>query len=437
MNIRVRFVALSCLLLLGSADLQAQDLSFSPYSRYAIGDIFHPTTTRNAAMGGIGVASDNYFSINRLNPASYADIVFTTMDVSAFGQYDRISTRTQTATPFHAGLHDAAFAFPSNKGPVITFGFAPYSSVGYSLISRRDIQLDTTYVEENRYLGEGGLNQAFLGAAFRMWKNRLRLGINVQYIFGNTQYRWDNGIFRIVGDTTVLSPDHQAVSVLRDVYVRGANGQTGFIYQDTIKASKRILWRIGGMVEYSIGVSGDRYTTFNNGLVGDTLGSQESGTIALPLKYGGGFMINRPGYWSFGADITYQDWATFTYFSDSLTLGPELRVAVGGEWTPEPDAFKYFKRINYRFGAYYKQSYIQFGDQPVVDYGITMGIGLPAGAQGNSRLNPGRATSRISLSLELGRRGNLKQELPLEELYARIRLGFAINDRWFVRRVVD
>lgn len=437
MNIRAR-VALAGLLLFSlMAGLRAQDLSFSPYSRYAIGDIFQPTTTRNAGMGGIGIATDNYFSVNRLNPASYADIVFTTMDVSAFGQYDQISSRTTTATPFHAGLHDAAFAFPSNKGPVITFGFAPYSSVGYSLLSRREIRLDTTYVEETRYSGQGGLNQAFVGAAFRMWKQRLRFGTNFQYIFGNTQYRWDAGIFNIVGDTTVISSSHQAVSVVRDVFLGGVNGQSGFIYQDTLSASKRILWRVGGVIEYSIGVSGDRFTTFNNGLVGDTIGSLELGNIALPLKYGGGFTLNRPGYWSVGADVTYQDWQSFRYFSDSLELGPELRIAIGGERTPDPNGAKYFSRVNYRFGAYYKQSYIRFGAQPVVDYGVSLGIGLPAGAQGNSRLNPGRATSRINLALELGRRGNLNQELPLEELYARVRLGVTLNDRWFVRRVVD
>ncbi|MEO1452047.1 MAG: hypothetical protein AAFV07_21120, partial [Bacteroidota bacterium] len=106
----------------------AQNLTLSPYSRYAIGDIFSSSSVRNASMGGIGVATDNFFSINRVNPASYADIAFTTMDVSAFFQFNQLRTDESTATPFNGGLHDAAFAFSNNKAPVIAFGFAPYSS---------------------------------------------------------------------------------------------------------------------------------------------------------------------------------------------------------------------------------------------------------------------------------------------------------------------
>ncbi|MCB0841545.1 MAG: hypothetical protein KDD99_32970, partial [Bacteroidetes bacterium] len=58
--------------------LPAQELTSSPFSSHALGDLFSGTTTRNAAMGGISIATDNYFSVNRANPASYADIFYTT-----------------------------------------------------------------------------------------------------------------------------------------------------------------------------------------------------------------------------------------------------------------------------------------------------------------------------------------------------------------------
>ena len=96
------------------SQLFAQELTLSPYSRYAIGDIISSASTRNAAMGGIGVATDNYFSINRLNPASYADMYFTTMDVSVFGQFSGLSSNTSTANQFTAGFQNLAFGFPSN-----------------------------------------------------------------------------------------------------------------------------------------------------------------------------------------------------------------------------------------------------------------------------------------------------------------------------------
>ncbi|GAB4420560.1 MAG: membrane protein [Bacteroidia bacterium] len=435
----IRRYALAILSFALLAAAQAQDLSFSPYSRYAIGDIFDATTTRNAAMGGIGVASDNYFSINRTNPASYGDLFYTTMDVSAFGQLDRIRSADSKASPFHAGIHDAAFAFPANKGPAIVFGFSPYSSVGYQIVSTRQIELepDSMYLEEGRYGGSGGLSQAFLGVGGRVWNKRLRLGAELQYLFGNTQYTWNVNVYRQLSDTVVLRTGFQPVSVVRDVFLGGFNGQVGFIYEDTVNKAKNILWRFGGTADLSLGLNGDRFTTFSNSLVIDTLGTREVGSIVLPSKYGVGLMVNRPGYWSLGADFTYQDWSQFSYFGDSLALGREMRVGVGGEWTPNPESGKFFRRVNYRAGAYWRQTYIQFDDTPVPDFGVSLGIGIPAGAKGNSRFNPGRITSRINLSAELGRRGAVNDALPLEELYARFRLGFTINDRWFIRRVVD
>ncbi|MEL7191312.1 MAG: hypothetical protein AAFO96_02660, partial [Bacteroidota bacterium] len=62
---------------------------------------------------------------------------------------------------------------------------------------------------------------------------------------------------------------------------------------------------------------------------------------------------------------------------------------------------------------------------------------LPTGRSGNNRFNRGRSSSRLNLSFELGRRGSLAAGFPVEENYARIRLGINLNERWFVRRVVD
>lgn len=414
--------------------LPAQNFTLSPYSRYAIGDIFQTTTTRNAAMGGIGMATDNYFSINRSNPASYADILYTTMDVSAFGQFNRMESQSAVISPFNAGFHDAAFAFPSNKGPVFTFGFAPYSSVGYEIFTQKEIDLDTTFIERNTYEGKGGLNQAFLGLAFRMWKRKLRVGANMQFAWGNTTYNWRNELYQ---SDSVASTFHSPISIQENVFVSGVIGTGGFMYIDTLNAEKRTLIRIGGTVESTIGMRGDRSTFFNNQTIADSLTSLERSSISLPLKFGAGIMIHQLGKWSVGADFTYQDWSTFTYFSDNPNLGAEIRAGAGAEITPDFESQNYLKRISYRFGGYWKQTYIQFAGVPVNDFGVTLGFGVPAGAKGNSRFNPGRTTSKISVSAELGRRGAFNTGLPLEQFYARLRLGVSINDRWFVRRVVD
>ncbi|MEZ4777478.1 MAG: hypothetical protein R3D00_30155 [Bacteroidia bacterium] len=415
--------------------LHAQELTLSPYSRYGIGDILSSTTTRNAGMGGIGIASDNYFSINRVNPASYGDLVFTTFDISAFGQLSRLKSTQTKESQFSAGFHDIGFGFPSNKSLVLVMGFAPFSAVGYKIVDLKNVQLgDSSYIQETQYSANGGINQAYIGAAARLMKRKLRIGVNARYLFGNTTYNWL--VLLRNSDSTVVD-NFQLISANRDVYLKGFSTQVGLIYQDTINKKDNILFRFGATTDYSLNLKGDRVTEFDNGQVLDTTSRGfQTGNISLPSSIGVGFMVNKPGYWSVGLDVMYRNWKNFQYFDDVTTLGNELRVGAGTEFSPNPQSAKYFNRVSYRFGAYWQQTYLQLENKPIQDYGITMGIGLPSGLKGNSRLNQGRATSRINLSLELGRRGSINSQ-PLEELYARIRLGFSLNDRWFIRRVVD
>ena len=433
---RSRFAVVWMCQLLLVCSLPAQELTLNPYSRYGIGDIFSSTTTRNAAMGGIGVASDNYFSINRVNPASFGDLIFTTFDVSGFGHFSRLKSPESTENQFTAGFQDIAFGFPSNKNLVLVMGFSPFSAVGYQITDLQPIQLgDSSFIQETQYKGFGGLNQAYLGMALRLMNNRLKIGVNARYLFGNTQYDWL--IFVRNQDSSIVE-SIQFITAREDVYIKGFSGQAGIIYQDTINKDNNVLFRVGATADYSLNLKGDRFTEFDNGQIVDTTSRGfEVGDVIIPPEIGLGVMVNRPGYWSVGADVVLRNWEKFQYFSDNSQIGQEMRISAGAEITPNPTSLKYLQRINYRFGAYWKQTYIRFGDGAIQDYGITMGVGIPAGVKGNSRLNQGRATSRVSLSAELGRRGSLGANQPLETLYARIRLGFSLNDRWFIRRVVD
>ncbi|WNJ16159.1 hypothetical protein [Pontibacter sp. G13] len=432
-----RVILLACsLLVLIAPQVAAQQLTLSPFSRYGIGDIFGATSVRNAGMAGIGAGTDNFFTINRLNPASYADLVFTTAEISVYGQYTNFETSNSSANSFTGGFHDAAFAFPS-KYVTFVLGFAPYSAVGYDLEFSRTLESNENLIEGVQYKADGGLNQAFFGAGFRLLDSRLKIGANFQYIFGNTEYTWRSTLI----DTANTSSVFRTIGINQDVFVNGINLQGGITYTDTLSSAKNTLFRIGAVYEHNFGLRGDRFTTYNNVAVLDTLRNLEEGDIVLPDKLTAGFSIFKRGHWTVGADVTYQDWTNFEYFSDSASLnqslGPELRFALGGEIIPNYSARGYLKRIAYRFGVYYEQSYIELADQAVEDYGFSVGFGLPAGLKGNSRLNPGRGVSRINLAFQLGRRGNLVQNDLLEELYASIRLGFSLNERWFVKRVVD
>ena len=431
-------VAIICVQACFVSHIFSQELTLSPYSRYAIGDIVSSSSTRNAAMGGLSVATDNYFSINRANPASYADMYFTTMDVSVFGQFSGLKTNTSEANQFTAGFQNVAFGFPSNNNFVLTMGFSPYSAVGYNIKDLDQVQLgDTTYTQETNYEAEGGLNQAFIGGAWRLMQRRLRVGANAQYIFGNTKYFWET--FLREADSSFIIPQFRRITATEDVFVKGLSGQVGLIYEDTVNAENLTLFRVGATADFALNVNGDRFLAYSNNdnSTVDTLGQRTEGSVNIPPKFGIGFMINRPGHWSLGTDVTYQDWSGFTYFTETPDLGKEIRASIGGEWTPDFQSLKYYNRINYRAGAFYRQSYITIGSQSVSEYGVTLGFALPSGLKGNTRQNQGRAASRVNVSAEFGRRGSLNDVQQLSEIYARIRIGITVNDRWFIRRVVD
>mgnify|MGYP000047110655 CR=1 FL=1 len=432
-----------------TASTMAQTITLSPYSRYGVGDFFQSTTARNMAMGDLSVGTTHYASVNRLNPASYADLLYTTLDVSAFTQLSKLSDGTSKENQFTAGFQNIAFGFPSNTGPVIVFGFAPYTGVGYN-VSRADSLIGTeeTLRYRRSYTGEGGLNQAFIGFGFGVMKNRLKLGVNGYYNFGSLRYTGD--IAFGTSELGSLSP----ISTDETVYLYGGGLQLGAIYADTLsgkraglpKSARRTpvtLIRFGANLDYSLGLDGDRVRSFSSLvlLAGDTIVTNgekvQLGGAEIPPRFGGGVSIIRPGHWELSAEAVFQDLSKFTYFNDNQNLQSGMRLALGGEWIPKIESNGYFGRIAYRAGAYYDKGYVQIANENVTDKGVSFGFGLPASKKGTSLFNRERAYSRINLGFQIGQRGSISSAQPLDEFYFRARVGVTISERWFRRFKVD
>ena len=58
----------------------------SPYSRYGVGNILPSGNIQNRAMGGISAGFTDPATINTVNPATYGNLVLTTLDVGV--EYD-------------------------------------------------------------------------------------------------------------------------------------------------------------------------------------------------------------------------------------------------------------------------------------------------------------------------------------------------------------
>lgn len=143
--------------------------------------------------------------------------------------------------------------------------------------------------------------------------------------------------------------------------------------------------------------------------------------------------ISKGGRWSLGAEVNLQDWSKFSSVSsEDEGLGKAWKMALGGEFTPDPAAVdKFFKRITYRAGISMEKYpfLVENPENPgkfnqVRDFGINFGLSLPAGR------------SSIDLGFRTGKRGNIS-ETVLEETYWKIYFGITFNDQWFIRRKFD
>lgn len=216
--------------LAGLGGIQAQ-ITFSPYSRFGLGDVFDPSSSRNFSMGGIGIGAYDGTTINRINPASYADIRLTTLDLSLFGRSSLQETNSNSGWRSTGGFHNGSFAF-SNRGNFgFIFGLAPYSATGYDISSTSQVLVDSNSQNlTTNYLAEGGLNQFYVGFGVKFFK-KLSVGANLVYAFGSTNFSWTSDF----ADATF-----QNVLIEKRINASGLLPQFGLQFGDTLKIRREV-----------------------------------------------------------------------------------------------------------------------------------------------------------------------------------------------------
>ena len=91
------------------------------------------------------------------------------------------------------------------------------------------------------------------------------------------------------------------------------------------------------------------------------------------------------------------------------------------EWSIYPNDVRYYKNIiAYRAGAYFTKDYYKVNGNPIYARGITLGATLPVFQWYNG----------VTLGIELGQRGSLKNNMILES-YVNFSIGINLFDIWF------
>jgi hypothetical protein len=409
-------------------DLNAQNRIHSPYSRFGIGELQSFNNSRYTAMGGIGYAVRNPTSVNILNPASYTsfDSLSFVFEGGLFSNFTKLETSSLSQKSNYTSLGYITFGFPINNWWKGSFGLLPYSSVGYNVSESQDI----LYLGKvkNKFEGTGGLNQFYIGQAFKINQN-LSLGVNVSYLFGF--------IDRI---QAVYFPDSLYTYNIKDAkstnigifnfnfglqYTKKVgNGLTmgcGIVFSNAMNAKTTEDQLV---YSFSESTSGYEYVhdTSTNYSQNDI-----AGNIHIPMNFGIGFSLEKTNKWLVGADLNWQNWANYTYNDvKDASLTNSMRISVGGEIKPDYYSTKYFKRITYRAGFKYTTTNLKINNTQIDEFGISFGLGLPLR----------KSKSTFNFGIEYGKRGSLDNDL-IKENFTKITIGFSAYDFWFFKRKFD
>ncbi len=409
---------------------------YSPYSVFGIGDLSKEGTAYNKSMGGVGVAARNRRFINVMNPAS-----LTSIDSSSFmadfglAQNNKIFHQKVDGQRITSGnntfnINNFVVAFPVYKSLACMIGISPFSDIGYdfsSYESDQNIVGNTSTINYYNY-GEGSTYQLFIGAGVEPWKN-FSVGAEFIYIFGTLD--------KVVG-TSFYDAAYQDITAGSNMVIRATTGKFGVQYDQPFGKNMHLVlgatYRIGSKIKGTT----DVYQYGDQSSVRDTISYstlKNKDGLKLGDQLGIGVALRKGEKWTVEVDYLMSNWkntgmdnvAYTGTQNNGYTASLAHSVRAGFEYVPNRNDIRYYlRRVTYRAGVYYNQSYYKYNGNQVSEKGITFGVTLPV-----YRLYNG-----LTIGFDLGQKGRLKDDM-VRELYGTINISFNIHDIWFRKPKYD
>jgi len=401
-----------------------QTASVSPYSRFGLGDRDFNGFALNMHMAGMGAAVWDSLHMNPYNPATYGNLMLTSMEIGVRSKMVQLNTaELSSETVGSSQLSHFAIGLPIGKHLGGSFGIFPYSKLAYSVVSRNT--LDSIGGVNYEYNGSGGVNAAYIGLAVKPFTG-LSIGVNMTYLFGNLERSTG-----IVFDSTHYF-NSKAVNLTR---IGDAYFNFGLQYRH--KFSNGWYAVVGGQFGATDQINSNfTYTTYNYSISSGSEFPKDTvefidgleGTIRLPQSGSYGFSFGQQNSWMFSAEYRYQNFSEFSDVLGGDSLANTSRYMVGGYFIPDARALTgFWNRTQYRAGLYYGQTPLVLKGQQLVEYGMSFGLGLPFISRGWSSINIGA---------EIGQRGTTDNGL-IKENYFMLNFGLTLNDKWFIKRRID
>jgi opacity protein-like surface antigen len=386
--------------------LMAQNMTSSPFSRYAYGDMNENVPAGYRAMGGVGFGMRANKAINPSQPASYTacDSLTFMFDVAASASWSRYNDAGGMKNKANGNLEYVTMQFPLWKRWIaLSLGLLPYSSVGYNITLRDSIP---GYHFTKDYTGDGNISQVYGGLSFNIC-NWLALGANVYYMWGD------------LDRMRTLSFDEAGLNAT---------------IQDEILSVSNVRLRYGAQLFHTW----DKHTV-NLGAIFENKMKLNSELIIIETQTDDSIPIYKDGWqlpmvWGVGASYNWSNRLTVAFdyerqcMRDALYNGApgyesglqdRNRFAAGVEYRHNPNGRKYVEHMIWRAGMNVQDEYlVSIGAKRI---SASIGIGFPLWSIGTV----------INTTIEYTHRGS---PAGLEDNSLRFTIGASIAESWFFKR---
>ncbi len=391
----------------------AQSGTYSPYSRYGLGEITSYAYGQNLAMGGIGIGMRDHNKINFLNPASFSsqDTMSFLLDIGMSARIAELKTSSATDNLSNTGFDHLAISIPITKFWKSSLGVVPFSSVGYKIEQIEEDDVLGNLIQA--YQGNGGINTVIFGNAFHLYKG-LHFGFNLKYYFGPLEYEKS---FRLEENNTYTTYTND------NLYVKGFNYNLGLQYHMDFAGDKFL--NLGVVLEPESNLSRknkhELLTVIGSSVIDTIEYNSSNDEFRLPQTIGAGFTAGIKNKLLAGFDFQMEDWSKT---DGNIDFQDQTNLRFGIEYIPDYMSItSYLDKISYRAGGFYRNTYLNINNEDIKNYGITFGVGLPVT----------NMHTRFNIGVELGRRGTTASGL-LEENYANFNFSLTLYDIWFYKR---
>ncbi len=432
-----KYIVSAALLCVFSIQVMSQSGTNSPYSQYGLGVLSDQAQGFNRGMNGLALGFRGGNKVNTMNPASYsaADSLTMIFDVGLSAQITNFKEGNKKINANTANFEYAVAMFRAMPKMGVSLGILPFTNIGYSYHTTTSqgttVPGTTAYSSTETYTGSGGVQQAFIGVGYEVFKN-FSVGVNAAYLWGH----YDKSV-------TISNSDNY-VNTIRRQYEATVNSYKldfGVQYLQLLDKNNSLTLGVTYGLGHKLSANPSATMTSNNSQTGvsSTISNTITDGLSIPHTFAVGAAWQHKNKLTIGADYSFQKWGDLEYpeidysSKENYVLKKGLlddrhKLTIGGEFVPEEYSTNFFKRTYYRFGASMATPYYKInGHDGPKEYSVSAGLGILIF---KNKTRP----SMLNISAQWTRMSST--DFITENTF-RVNIGLTFNERWFSKWKVE